>query len=89
MKDRNKNREKELKQTPVSDGDTRPDQQPEGVRSEPFPLMKDIKNKVSEERSADTNSLEDYKDANTQGATNQGKEYATSPIPKRTSTENE
>jgi hypothetical protein len=81
MKDRNKNRIEELKQTPVSDGDTRPDQQPEGKVAQPFPLMKDIKNKVSDERNADINSLEDYKDAKAQGDAEVSDTGNTSPVP--------
>ena len=60
MKD--KNRKKiERRQTPVSDGDTRPDTQPSGKNSTPPNLDQD--EKVTKERGADVNSLEDYKDA--------------------------
>jgi hypothetical protein len=60
MKTENKRKTEEQKQTPVSDGDTRPDQQPQGQ----WPLSNEYKDQVTKERGADVNSLEDYKDGN-------------------------
>jgi hypothetical protein len=52
---------KEMKETPVSDGDTRPDYQERAAR---FLSEKEkAKKKLTSERAADNNSLEDFKDA--------------------------
>lgn len=66
MKNNENNTER---QTPIRDGDTRPDQNIEGkTRVEPkrkkasSPLASD-KRELNKEGAADTNSLEDYKDA--------------------------
>lgn len=52
---------RERRETPIMDGDARPD---EGDRAERFLAEKEkAKHKATKERAADTNSLEDYKDA--------------------------
>lgn len=52
-------------QTPIMDGDSRPDKQEEAVTMErkrgPMPHKKE--KKVTKERGADVDSLEDFKDA--------------------------
>ncbi|HEY0743113.1 MAG TPA: hypothetical protein VGD40_16710 [Chryseosolibacter sp.] len=59
-----KNENKEQKETPIRDGDTRPDQNIEGTRKKPSSSpMATAPGKVSKERAADVNSLEDFKDA--------------------------
>ena len=52
------------KATPIRDGDARPDQNIEGKTSKPAgsPLASG-KRKMSKERGADVNSIEDFKDA--------------------------
>ena len=57
MKNEDKRKIQERKETPVSDGDTRPDTQPQ----EKWPVSNELKG-VTKERGADVNSLEDYKD---------------------------
>jgi hypothetical protein len=60
MKSKKKNIERD---TPIRDGDTRPDQNIEGnTQKQSSPLASD-KSKFTKERAADINSLEDYKDA--------------------------
>lgn len=63
MKDEKQKRIEE--QTPIMDGDTRPDKQEEAVTQErkrgPVPHKKE--KKVTKERGADVDSLEDFKDA--------------------------
>lgn len=60
-----KHKKKEVERTPIMDGDTRPDKQEEAAtmerKSSPVPRKKDMK--FTEPRSADTDSLEDFKDA--------------------------
>lgn len=58
-----KDKDKEQRETPIRDGDTRPDQNIEGkVKKNSSPMATDP-GKVSKERAADVNSLEDFKDA--------------------------
>ena len=86
MKDENKNKIKEQRETPVSDGDTRPDQQPQGQ----WPLSNEFKSEVAKERQADVNSLEDYKDsATTGGRPKHEKKTGTSAVPYQHDEENE
>jgi hypothetical protein len=60
MKDKNK----EKRETPIQDGDTRPDQNLHGKedRDAGSPLASK-KKKLTDERGADMNTLEDFKDA--------------------------
>jgi hypothetical protein len=87
MKNENKRKIEEQRQTPVSDGDTRPDQQPEGA----WPLSNEYKDKVTKERGADVNSLEDYKDGKSSKgrSTNNKKPNDTSGVPYQHDEENE
>ncbi len=48
---------------PIRDGDTRPDQNIEGKPKKQSSPVASEKGKVTKERAADVNSLEDYKDA--------------------------
>jgi hypothetical protein len=62
MKNKAENKKlKEAKETPVSDGDTRPDHQERAARllNEKAKAEKNL----TSERAADNNSLEDFKDA--------------------------
>lgn len=60
MKDKNKIK----RETPIRDGDTRPDQNIHGKLEKDAGSPVASKNKkVTQERGADINSLEDYKDA--------------------------
>ena len=66
---KNKNQNKTERQTPIRDGDSRPDQNIEGKtnvererKKTSSPLASD-KSKLTREGAADTNSMEDYKDA--------------------------
>jgi hypothetical protein len=62
MKDQKR---KTVDRQPVSDGDTRPDKQPgqeKIIRSSSHVLKKE-QEKLTKERAADTNTLEDFKDA--------------------------
>jgi hypothetical protein len=66
MKDKNKDKEKKHIQepSPIMDGDTRPDKQEEAVTMERKPSSAPGKEKkLTEERGADIDSLEDFKDA--------------------------
>jgi hypothetical protein len=63
-----KNKDKkvqERKETPIVDGDARPDNQlgPDDQTRKKGVIIPKDKDIVSKERAADTNSLEDYKDA--------------------------
>jgi hypothetical protein len=49
--------------TPIRDGDTRPDQNVDGLKEEKPTSPVAGKNKITKERAADVNSLEDFKDA--------------------------
>jgi hypothetical protein len=60
MKNKNKNPDD---QTPIRDGDTRPDQNIEGKTKKPSSPLSSEKSPTTKERAADVNSLEDYKDA--------------------------
>jgi hypothetical protein len=61
---RNKDREKD--QTPIMDGDARPDKmiEPDAASVKKNKKRKEKESDVTSGRSADVNSLEDYKDAN-------------------------
>ena len=87
MKDENKRKIQERKETPVSDGDTRPDQQAQ----EKWPESNELKGHVTRERGADVNSLEDYKDSlGTKNRKNPGKDARnTSGVPYQHDEENE
>lgn len=60
-KDMNDRKRPEEQQTPITDGDARPDQYPNEQ-----PRLKNVKEKkqrnLTENRGADVNNLEDYKD---------------------------
>jgi hypothetical protein len=58
-----KNKKKKEPETPVPDGDTRPDQNQEPDLSIGT-VAGQHKKKITKERGADTNTLEDFKDAN-------------------------
>lgn len=60
-----KQQEKEKRETPVTDGDTRPDMpvDPQDKKATKPGEAADQKKKFESERSSDLNSLEDYKDA--------------------------
>lgn len=62
-----KNKEKEIREkreTPIVDGDARPDDQERAAKAKKYLSEKEkTKNKLTKERGADINSLEDYKDA--------------------------
>jgi hypothetical protein len=58
----NKNKKREEAQTPVPDGDTRPDQNQEPDLSIGTVAAKREK-KITKERGADINNLEDFRDA--------------------------
>ena len=86
MKNENKNKIKEKRETPVSDGDTRPDQQPNGQ----WPLSNEFESETTKERDADVNSLEDYKDSNSTGnRSKRTKNNGTSAVPYQHDEENE
>ena len=87
MKAEDKRKLQERKDTPVSDGDTRPDQQPHHT----WPLSKETKKNVTEERGADVNSLEDFKDSiGSKRKSNRNDDAKkTSPIPFKHDEENE
>jgi hypothetical protein len=87
MKNENKRKIEEQKQTPISDGDTRPDQQSEGT----WPLSNEYKDQVTKERGADVNSLEDYKDGKSSGGRSNKRKDAkdTSAVPYQHDEENE
>ena len=55
-------KEKEKRDTPIRDGDARPDLPVDGARKK---AHSDGKKKFEQERISDVNSLEDYKDAKT------------------------
>jgi hypothetical protein len=60
-----RNLENDPKETPIRDGDSRPDQNVEGKtnnRQSGSPLASQ-KKKMTKERGADVNSIEDFKDA--------------------------
>ena len=59
------NKEREKRETPITDGDARPDMplNPEKEPVKKFPRKKQANDKFEAERSSDINSLEDYKDA--------------------------
>ena len=59
-----KNKSKLKRETPIQDGDTRPDQNLEGNKPGPVPSPSD-RSKITKERGADVNTLEDFKDAKT------------------------
>jgi hypothetical protein len=59
---KDKNKKQEEIQTPVPDGDTRPDQNQEPDLS-PGKLIVNREKKITKERGADIDSLEDFKDA--------------------------
>jgi hypothetical protein len=60
MKDKNKIK----RETPIQDGDTRPDQNLHGEsRKKAGSPLGSEKKKLTKERGADMNTLEDYKDA--------------------------
>jgi len=87
MKNEDKRKVEERKATPVSDGDTRPDQQPQ----EKWPVSNEMKGHVTKERGADVNSLEDYKDGlGSKGRSNANKDANdTSAVPYSHDEENE
>lgn len=58
-----KNKTKIAKETPITDGDTRPDENIEGKQRKPESPIGITKKAMTPERGADTNSLEDFKDA--------------------------
>jgi hypothetical protein len=63
MKKDNKNIREKM-QTPIQDGDTRPDQNTgSGATENTSPIPKKNSKKLTKERGADTNTMEDYKDA--------------------------
>ena len=52
------------RETPITDGDTRPDENIDGTtKANTSPIASD-KKKITRERGADVNSMDDYKDAN-------------------------
>jgi hypothetical protein len=57
-----KNKKKEELETPISDGDTRPDQnlEPDPAKG---PIAARREKTITKERGADINNLEDFKDA--------------------------
>jgi hypothetical protein len=61
--------QKEKRDTPIIDGDTRPDMPVEGEnkkdKKRKRPIADNKKKKFESERLSDLNSLEDYKDAKT------------------------
>jgi hypothetical protein len=59
-----KNENKIKRETPIQDGDTRPDQNIDGkpAKDAGSPVASK-KQKITKERGADVNSLEDFKDA--------------------------
>lgn len=64
MKDKQAKKIREQKETPITDGDTRPDGQEIANHSNnSSPLTTKKKTGLTKERAADINSLEDYKDA--------------------------
>jgi hypothetical protein len=60
-----KNKNTNESHTPISDGDTRPDQNIDGkTKKDPgAPRNEENKKPLTQERGADTNTLEDFKDA--------------------------
>jgi hypothetical protein len=59
-----KNKKLNDSQTPIQDGDTRPDENIEGKkRKNPGAPIQSEKKALTPERGADSNTLEDYKDA--------------------------
>lgn len=60
-----KQREKEQRETPIIDGDARPDMpvNPEDKKKREVKKRPDSDSKFESERLSDLNSLEDYKDA--------------------------
>ena len=58
-----KREQKRTAPSPVEDGDTRPDMQPAGDVGKTSAASDETGSRVTKERGADTNSLEDYKDA--------------------------
>jgi hypothetical protein len=60
-----KNKTKTAKETPITDGDTRPDENIEGNQRKAGAPIPPSKKPTTPERGADVNSLEDYKDAKT------------------------
>ena len=56
-------RTQEERETPIRDGDTRPDQDIHGDRPKHSSPLASDKKKMTKERAADLNSLEDFKDA--------------------------
>lgn len=87
MKAEDKRKLQERKNTPVSDGDTRPDQQPHNT----WPLSNEMRKNFTEERGADVNSLEDFKDsAGTRRKSDRSDDADnTSPVPFKHDEENE
>jgi hypothetical protein len=65
MKDEEKEKKNIEEQTPIIDGDARPDKQEEAVTMERKPSSTPHKKekKLTDERGADVDSLEDFKDA--------------------------
>lgn len=64
MKNKEDKEVREKRETPIIDGDARPDEQERAARAEKYLSEKEkTGKKLTEERSADINSLEDYKDA--------------------------
>lgn len=63
-----KDKEKEKRETPIIDGDARPDMtidpEPMNRRTPGKKKEEEAKNEVTSNRSGDVNNLEDYKDAN-------------------------
>lgn len=58
------NDKKEERETPIIDGDARPDQNVEGLKDSKRERTKQAAEKtLTKERGADINTLEDYKDA--------------------------
>ena len=62
MKDKKNDKEKKERQTPIIDGDTRPDKNIEQPVQKPDNSLKDDR-QFTTERERDVNSLEDFKDA--------------------------
>ncbi|HEY0655388.1 MAG TPA: hypothetical protein VGD65_19775 [Chryseosolibacter sp.] len=59
-----KNKKQIERETPITDGDSRPDQNIDGEEKNISPLRSPADKKpVTRERAADVDSLEDYKDA--------------------------
>jgi hypothetical protein len=58
-----KQKEKEKRETPIVDGDARPDMPTDPTTSGEENENANDKNKFESERASDLNSLEDYKDA--------------------------